>query len=198
MNRLGAVSRRYAYVPGDYWDLMVRRRAADAAAVDERIRTLAREIDPDVVLWTRSMEQVIRNSNGFIAIAPLITMIGAVLGLLSLALAVVGLYGLTAYAVEQRTREFGVRMALGARAGDVVGLVAGQSLRLVAIGAVVGLAAAAAGGGLLRSLVFGVRALDPLAYAGVILVLASVALLACYVPARRATRVDPMIALRSD
>ena len=198
MNRLGLVNRRYAYVPGDYWDLMVRRAPADAAQVDERILTLAQEIDPDVVLWTRSMEQVIRASSGFIAIAPLVTTIGAVIGILSLALAVVGLFGLTAYSVEQRTREFGVRMALGARAADVVRLVTGQSLRLVAIGAVLGLAGAAAGGGVLRNLLLGVRTVDPLAYGGVAIVLAVVAFLACYVPARRATRVDPMIALRSD
>jgi predicted permease len=198
MNRLGLVNRRYAYVPGDYWDLMVRRGPADAAQVDERILTLAQEIDPDVVLRTRSMEQVIRASSGFIAIAPLVTTIGAVIGILSLALAVVGLFGLTAYSVEQRTREFGVRMALGARAADVVRLVTGQSLRLVAIGAVLGLAGAAAGGGVLRNLLLGVRTVDPLAYGGVAIVLAVVAFLACYVPARRATRVDPMIALRSD
>jgi putative ABC transport system permease protein len=89
-------------------------------------------------------------------------------------------------------------MALGAHARDVVRLVAGQSLRLVAIGAVLGLAGAAAGGGVLRNLLLGVRTVDPLAYGGVAIVLAIVAFLACYVPARRATRVDPMIALRAD
>jgi putative ABC transport system permease protein len=198
VSRLGVVNRRYAYVPGDYWDLMVRRSPQVALQVEERVRTLAREIDPDVVLWTRSMEQVIRNSSGFVAIAPLVTTIGGVIGVLSLALAVVGLFGLTAYSVEQRTREFGVRMALGAHARDVVRLVAGQSLRLVAIGAVLGLAGAAAGGGVLRNLLLGVQTVDPLAYGGVAIVLAIVAFLACYIPARRATQVDPMIALRAD
>src|SRR5262245_40603294 len=88
-------------------------------------------------------------------------------------------------------REFGVRMALGARAKDVVQLVAGQSMRLVAFGAVIGLAASLAGAGVLRNMLFGVRAVDPLAYGGVGILLAVVALLACYIPARSATRVDP-------
>jgi putative ABC transport system permease protein len=126
------------------------------------------------------------------------TMIGAGVGGLSLALAMIGLFGLTAYAVEQRTREFGVRMALGAQSLDVVRLVSGQSLRLVAIGAVIGLAGAAAGGGVLRRTLYGVTAVDPLAYAAVATLLAVVAFLACWIPARRATRVDPMIALRVD
>lgn len=198
VSRIGIVNRRYAYVPGNQGDLVVRRRPTDAAAIDERIRTLSREIDPDVVLWTRSMEQVIRNSHGFIAIAPLVTAIGAVIGGLSLALAIIGLFGLTAYAVERRRREFGVRMALGAQASDVVRHVAGQSLRLVAIGAVTGVAGAAAGGGVLRSLIFGVRAVDPIAYGAVAVLLAGVAFLACWIPARRATSVDPMVALRVD
>jgi putative ABC transport system permease protein len=177
---------------------MVRRDAGRATEVDERLRLLARDIDRDVVLWTRSLEQVIWTSNGFLSMAPMIATIGAVIGLLSLGLAVIGLFGLTAYAVEQRTREFGVRMALGARAGDVVRLVSGQSLRLVAIGAVIGLAGATAGGGVLRHLLLGVDAVDPLAYGTVVIILAVVAFLACYIPARRATRVDPMIALRTD
>src|SRR5262245_61345241 len=113
------------------------------------------------------------------------------IGVLSLCLAVIGLFGLTAYAVKQRTREFGVRMALGARAKDVVQLVAGQSMRLVALGAVIGVAASLAGAGVLRNMLFGVRAVDPLAYGGVGILLAVGALLACYIPARRATRVDP-------
>jgi ABC-type antimicrobial peptide transport system permease subunit len=110
----------------------------------------------------------------------------------------IGLFGLTAYAVEQRTREFGVRMALGARSLDVVRLVSGQSLRLVAIGALIGLAGAAAGGGVLRRTLYGVSAVDPLAYGAVAAVLAVVAFLACWIPARRATRVDPMTSLRAD
>jgi putative ABC transport system permease protein len=195
---LGIVPRRYAYVPGDYWDLMIRRDPGGAAAVEERLQALAQEIDPDVALWTRSLEQVIWSSSGFLAIARTMTMIGAGVGGLSLALAMIGLFGLTAYAVEQRTREFGVRMALGAQALDVVRLVSGQSLRLVAIGAVIGLAGAAAGGGVLRRTLYGVTAVDPLAYAAVATLLAVVAFLACWIPARRATRVDPMIALRVD
>jgi predicted permease len=195
---LGIVPARYAYVPGDYWDLMIRRDPRAATAVEERLQALAREIDPDVALWTRSLEQVIWNSSGFLAIARTMTIVGAGVGGLSLVLAMIGLFGLTAYAVEQRTREFGVRMALGARSLDIVRLVSGQSLRLVAIGAVIGLAGAAAGGGVLRRTLHGVSAVDPLAYAAVATILAVVAFLACGIPARRATRVDPMTSLRAD
>jgi ABC-type antimicrobial peptide transport system permease subunit len=198
MSRLGIVNRRYAYIPGDYWDLMIRRDPERATDVEAHLQTLAKEIDPDVVLWTRSLDQLIMTSHGFLAIAPMIATIGGMIGVLSLCLAVIGLFGLTAYAVEQRTREFGVRMALGARAKDVVQLVAGQSMRLVAFGAVIGLAASLAGAGVLRNMLFGVCAVDPLAYGGVGILLAVVALLACYIPARRATRVDPMIALRAE
>jgi len=120
------------------------------------------------------------------------------MGLLSLLMAVVGLFGLTAYAVEQRTREFGVRMALGADAGNVLGLVAGQSLRLVAIGAAIGVVAAIATAGVLRAVLFGVRGNEPVVYVVVVLLLGVVSVLACWIPARRATRIDPMTALRSD
>jgi putative ABC transport system permease protein len=198
MGRLGAVNRRYAYVPGDYWDLLVRRDAAAATAVEAGLRTLATQIDPDVVLEITSLDDAIWASSGYLEMARLTSMIGAAVGALSLLMAVVGLFGLTSYAVEQRTREFGVRMALGARAGDVVRLVTGQSLRLVGIGAVLGIAGAAAGGGVLRAMLFGVSPVDPVAYGVVVLLLAAVSFVACFVPARRATRVDPMVALRTD
>ncbi|HEX9564631.1 MAG TPA: ADOP family duplicated permease [Gemmatimonadaceae bacterium] len=199
MSRLGTINRRYAYIPGDYWDLMVRRDPRRAQEVDERLRMLAREIDPDVVLQIRSLEQIIWTSGGgYLEIARLTSAIAGIVGVLSMLMAVVGLFGLTAFDVAQRTREFGVRMALGAHSGNVVRLVAAQSLRLVAIGAIIGLVGAAAGGGVLRNLLFGVNRVDPLAYGSVALLLAGVSFVACYIPARRVTRVDPMIALRTD
>ena len=139
MSSLGIVPRRYVYLPGDFWTPMMRTNGD--AEVANRVRAMTRLIDPDVVVRVRSLDEVIWQSSGWLESAKLMTNSAAGMGVLSLLMAVVGLFGLTAYAVEQRTREFGVRMALGAGAGNVLGLVAGQSLRLVAIGAVIGVVA---------------------------------------------------------
>ncbi len=122
----------------------------------------------------------------------------AVFAVLALVIAAVGLYGVMAYSVSQRTQEIGIRMALGAQAGDVVNLVVGQALRLTLIGTGIGFAAAFALTRGMASVVFGVSVNDPPTYIGVVVILALSSVLAAWVPARRATRVDPMRALRCD
>jgi len=118
------------------------------------------------------------------------------LSILGVVLAAVGLYAAVAYLVDRRTHELGIRMALGARRGDVLKLVLWQGLRLSAAGAAVGLAGAFAASRLMSRFIYGVTATDPLSYVASILVAISVAMLACYFPARRATKADPLVALR--
>jgi predicted permease len=117
-------------------------------------------------------------------------------GLLALLLAAIGIFGVMSYAVTQRTREIGIRMALGAQPGGIFRLVVGESLKLITLGLAIGLACAIAGTRLMSSFLYGLSALDVVTFAGVPLLLALVALVACYIPARRAMKVDPMIALR--
>jgi len=119
-------------------------------------------------------------------------------GLLALVLASLGLYGVLSYSVAQRTQEIGVRMALGARGGDVLWLVVGDGIRLTAIGLALGLAGAFAAARMLKSMIYGVSPTDPLTFIVIPLLLIFVALLACWIPARRATKVDPLVALRCE
>ena len=120
----------------------------------------------------------------------------ALFGAVALSLALAGIYGVMAYAVGQRSNEFGLRIALGASTGSVLRLVLGQGLALACIGLALGLAASIAGTRLLKSMLFQVQPNDPATFVAVATLLTVVALLACYMPARRATRVDPMVALR--
>ncbi len=153
-------------------------------------------VDPQLpVAEVRSMAQIVSKSTARQDFNMLLLGIFAGVALL---LAAVGIYGVMAYSVEQRTAEIGIRMALGARQGQMLGLILRHGLLLAAIGVAVGLGAAYGLTRFLTTLLFGVTASDPLTFAVVAAALATVALLACLIPARRAARVDPIIALRCD
>jgi len=165
-----------------------------AEAFIAAVRQAINEVDADLPVYeVRTMNQVIAGSVAQRRFAMLLLVVFAIAALL---LAAVGLYGVTAYAVTQRTQEIGIRMALGARALDIAKLVIGQSLKLTLIGVVIGLAASFALTRLMSSLLFGVSATDPITFVVIPLLLALVSLAACYFPARRALKVDPMVALR--
>jgi ABC-type antimicrobial peptide transport system permease subunit len=133
-----------------------------------------------------------------IAAPRLASTLTSLFGLTALVLAVIGLYGVMSYAVSRRTREIGIRMALGARQRDVLRLVLRQGLLLVTLGLALGLGAAVVSTRLIRGLLYDVGTTDPVTFAVVVLLLIVVMLLACWIPARRATRVDPMLALRQE
>ncbi len=160
------------------------------AAVQQEFRAL----DPKLPIYNvKTLEQYRRDAISEKRIQAVL--VGG-FGLLALALASLGLYGVLSFSVAQRTQEIGIRMALGASQRDVLRLVIGQGIKLIAIGVALGLAGAFAASRVLQSLLFGVSPTDPLTFVGVPLLLLIVALLACWIPARRATKVDPMIALR--
>ncbi len=164
--------------------------ASEASAVRAAVWSLDRQLP---VSGMRTMEQVIGESTAARRFYMILVTIFAAAALL---LASVGLYGIIAYAVSQRTREIAIRMALGASRGRVLSMVLGWGAVLVGAGMVLGLAGAFAVGRLLNRFLFGIGSFDPLTLAAVAAVLAGVAILACYIPARRATRVDPIEALR--
>jgi predicted permease len=172
------------------------RSSEDLARVVQAMREELRALDPNVPLAAPgSLEERIRMTLLPQRIGA--TLIG-IFGLLGLLLAAVGLYGILAYSVSRRTREFGVRIALGARGRNVLAMVLREGALLLAVGLGVGLVLALGAARLLGGLVVGISATDPATFLGAVVVLGAVAFFASYLPARRATKVDPMIALRSD
>ena len=173
---------------------LVVRTGSDPLSVVGEIRQEVSRLDPELpVSNVASMDQVINESvvsQRFSAV-----LLGSLAGL-GLLLATVGVYGVLSYSVSQKTREIGIRMALGAARRDVLALVVGNGLKLLLIGVVAGTAAALLVTRLMSNLLFGISASDPLTFAGVAVFLSAVALLACYIPARRAAKVDPIVALR--
>jgi putative ABC transport system permease protein len=188
-----AVFLSYLQTPEARMSLVVRT-ASDPASMIRAVKDQVYAVDRDQPMYKiRTMDQVVAESQS----SPRFTLIMlGIFAAVALALAAVGIYGVISYAVTQRTREIGIRIALGAERGDVLRLVVGQGTALAVAGVLAGLAAAFALTRLMSSLLFGVSATDPTIFAGASLFLAAVALAASYLPARRAMRVDPMVSLR--
>jgi putative ABC transport system permease protein len=175
---------------------LVVRTVDDPLAHVEEARAALASVDPEQPLYDiRSMAQVLEDEMRTNVL--LIAMMAIFAGI-ALALAALGIYGVVSHAVAQRTHEIGVRMALGAAVGDVVGLTVRQGLTPVAVGLALGIAAGLAISTLMRGILYGVSPTDPITYIGVVVILAGVALLACVAPARRAARIDPLLALRAE
>jgi putative ABC transport system permease protein len=176
------------------WTSLVVRTQSDPASMAGAIKQQVWKIDPQLPLTkVETMDEV---ASGSFAARRFNMMLLVIFAGLALVLAAVGIYGVMSYAVTQRTQEIGIRMALGARAVDVLRLIIRNGMTLILMGVAIGLAGAFALTRLLATLLFGVKPTDTLTYVTVSAVLIFVALLACYIPARRATKVDPLVALR--
>src|SRR5581483_1564412 len=189
-----------AYVPHAQWTdsymLFAVRTANDPTAIADAARREVWSVDKDIPVYqVATMERLVASS---VAQRRFTLVLLGVFAGVALLVAAIGIYSVMSYSVTNRTNEIGIRMALGAGAGDVFRLVVGQGMKLAAAGVATGLIAAFALTRLMTGLLFGVSASDPLTFAGVGLLLALVAFVACWIPARRATKVDPMTALRCE
>ncbi len=184
----------FAQSPNRRLWITLRLTSANLSGLQPVVRRAVQEIDPDV--FVAQLKPLPAMLAAHLSQPRFNMMLFVVFAAVAMALAAIGIYGVIAYSVAQRTREIGIRMALGAQRRDMLGMVLRQSLTVVVIGIALGLLAAFAGTRLLASLLYGVSANDILTYASVVLLLGAAAFLASYIPARRAMKVDPMIALR--
>jgi predicted permease len=187
-----------ADAPGSALDAKIFvRTSGDASVVQAAVPQLTRQIDANVIASTETLEQALEKT---LAPSRTLALLVTVLGILAMVLAVVGVWGIVAYAASQRTHEIGIRKALGAHPRDILTLLLHEGAKLAAIGLAVGLALGAAASQLLfaAGLLFGLSALDPTTYLATAIAFVSVTLVACYLPARRAMQVDPMVALRHE
>jgi putative ABC transport system permease protein len=172
------------------------RTARDLESIVPAVRAIVQQIDPQASLfYVAPMEQVVAST---ISRPRLYATLLGIFSIVGLGLAVIGIYGVMSYSVAQRTREIGIRVALGAKRPQVIALVLGQSALLTAIGIVLGLSGAAMLSRYLEGLLFGVTPLDPVTFAAAAVLFTLVALVAAYGPTRRATGVDPLVALRAE
>jgi ABC-type antimicrobial peptide transport system permease subunit len=169
-------------------------RADDPANLVPALRDAIASIDKDLAL--RDLEPLAAEMNRFVGEERSVATLLTCFGVLALTLAAIGLYGTMSYAVGQRTKELGIRMALGAQKKDILRMVLGEALSLATVGIIIGVPAALACTRLIANLLFGIRATDPAPFVAAILLMTAVALSAGYLPARRATKIDPMEALR--
>jgi putative ABC transport system permease protein len=175
---------------------LIVHSTGDPQALVSGVRAKIAEIDPYLpVTSVASMESIVATS---VAQPRVLSQFVGIFAGFALLLAAIGIYGVMAYSVAARTQEMGIRMWLGAAPRDIVKLVMGQGMRLALIGVAIGIAASLALTRLISTLLFGVSATDPLAFSVAAVVLVMTALIACYLPARRATRVDPIVVLRSE
>jgi predicted lysophospholipase L1 biosynthesis ABC-type transport system permease subunit len=184
----------FVQCPSGTMIMALQLRAGDPVNLAAAVKREVREVDPDQPIdRVRAMGQVLMQDMGVIQTG---TRLLGIFAIGALTLASLGIYGILSHSVSRRSSEFGIRMAMGARRRDVLALVLREGLALTLLGLVPGLFASLALGKVLSSALYGVRPLEPLILAGLALLLLLVALLACYLPARRATRVDPAAALR--
>jgi predicted permease len=187
-------------IPDKFWPLLANggqyaaRTVGAPLGLTNSIREAAQRVDRSAVMYeVRPMQDIVAGS---VATQRLAMILLSVFSALALALSSIGIYGVISYLTGQRTQEIGVRIALGASGKDVLRMILGEGMRITLVGVAVGIAAALGLTRLITKMIYGVGAMDPITFGGVAMLLTGVALLACYIPARRAMRVDPIVALR--